>query len=73
MILVKITILVFVIAFVYNRLLVNWLSKHPDETLKIGIFKDSYWPLYRIVEVVLNMVALLLIIASVIWFVFFFL
>lgn len=67
--LIKITILVWVICYIYVYLLKTYLSNHPLEALKYS--RDQYTPAYKILAALLNLARLVLLFLSVVWLLFF--
>lgn len=67
--LIKFTILVWVIYYVYLYLVKSYLNNSRLEALKY--FKKDYMPTYKILLALLNFIRLVFLIFSTAWFLFF--
>lgn len=67
--LIKITILVFVVKLIYGNIIENYLSNSPLEVWKLQ--KTDYCPAYVVIKAILNVATWILIIASVVYVCFF--
>ena len=67
--LIKFTILIWVIYYVYLYFVKSYLNSHPLEALKF--FSKNYIPAYKILLALLNLIRLVLFIFSTAWFLFF--
>lgn len=67
--LIKFTILVWIIYYVYIYIVINYLKSHPLEALIYT--KEGYTPIYKILVALLNLVRFILLISSVVWLLFF--
>lgn len=66
--LIKSTILVWIIYYIYVHIVVTYLKNNPKEAILYKV--NSYMPVYKVIVALLNILRFISLIASVIWFLF---
>lgn len=68
--LVKITILVLVVTYIYTKLIEGYVQGNPLEAIRIK-YNDNYHPTYLVIRGLLVLASIVLAIASIVYLLFF--